>query len=592
MRTLFILLSFCAATLLAEDKATELTAPLTGDGRIDYFRILEQRFYPKEIAADDNGFRVFVRQFGDGGSDYYHQLFEKISPEDREFYRRQTYEKLGLDPDIPPTRTLPRETFGILTDFLKAKGESDDWRQRIDDRRWVNNVTQYPWTLEQYPMLADWIIEVAEPLDAIAEAVRKPIFYMPELQTPASVDKGEPYMFLVLPWGQYDFPRQIARILTARVMYRMGQGDIDGAIDDKLTMLRLGRLITQTANSRRHILGIAIEGMAMALPVDANPEHPLTEKQIRRLLNGLDALPQRVTFADVYEWERITRLNMIQDLAFEQAQGKVTFYRLFSGGNYREVLPARLPPVLSAIGQRPFDWDFVYRRVNEVYDALQEPPPQQKYHDIMKTVKAANYQDFMGTVKTPAWEVFFRALLTRDGLEMTVADQVISYFPMEHENLKRSFGRADCFENMQRLVLAIKLYQLDNGKLPDGNWAEKIATYLGENPEQYFSCPSNLHLEGASTKGETTYALVQYGNNVPEHHETILLVELKTPVPLDKAVITTVDDVLALPQKYRDSAPHPGGMNIARRSGAVLFVTMSVNESELLRWLGRSRPGE
>ena len=572
MRTLFILLTFCTATLLVTEEV-----PLTDDGRIDYFRMLEQRFYPAEVATDDNGYRVFVRQFGDGNSDYYHKLFEKISPEERELYRRQTYEKLGLDPDIPPTLTLPRMTFDVLADFLKAEGKPVD-------RQWINDVTLNPWTLEQYPMLADWVVEVAEPLDAIAEAVRKPIFFMPELQIPASVDIGEPYMFLLFPWGQHDFLRQIVIVFNARIMYRIAQGYIDGAIDDKLTILRLGRLISQMANSYRNTLGIAFEGMAMAIPVDLNPEHPLTEKQIRRLLEELDALPQRATFADMYEWERITRLNMVQDLAFEQAQGKVTFYRFFGIGNYREVLPARLPPALSAVGQRPFDWDFVYRRVNEVYDALLEPPPQQKYHDIMETVKATNYHDLMGTVKTSAWEVFFRALLTRDGLEITVADQVISYFPTEREALKRAFSRADCIENMQRLVLAIKLYQLDNdNKLPSGNWAEKIVPYLGENPEQYFSCPSN-----PSPKGETTYALVQYGDAVPDSHETILLVELKEPVSFDKAVIT-VDEVLELPRKYRDSAPHPGGMNTARRSGAVLFLSAFVSEDKLSRLLGQGK---
>ena len=113
--------------------------------------------------------------------------------------------------------------------------------------------------------------------------------------------------------------------------------------------------------------------------------------------------------------------------------------------------------------------------------------------------------------------------------------------------------------------------------------AEQITPYLGGTPERYFSCPSN-----PSPRGQTTYALVQYGNAVPAHHETILLVELKTPVPLNRAVMA-VDDVLKLPQQYRASAPHTGGMNTARRSGAVMFLSASVGEGELLRLLGRGR---
>jgi len=551
MRTLFILLSFCTATLLAEDKATELTAPLTEDGRIDFFKALEELTYPPEFATDDNGFRIFTRQFG----------VVKEGTSLGEFYRLQTYKKLGLDPETTPTLEFPQDTYSIIAEFYEAKRESYRPEQ--------HGGTTNPWTLEQLPMLTDWVQGIDEPLDVIAEAIRKPVFHTPWLEPEwKAPERRRNLMVLLIP--DIQLCRNIARNFQARATYRVGQGNIDGAINDKLITHRLARQTTSTGLLVPHLVGIAIEGMAMAIPLDANPEYPLTKEQIQRILAGIGALPLRAPLATAYEGERLVGLSIVQDFAVAHSLGARAFAELSKDFG----LPLSMLPPPS------FDWNIVYRRTNEVYDAMKEPMPKEKLSTIWGAIEKSN-----------EWEGAARFFLSRDGMEMAVADTLIySFFPA-HQDAEEAVRRTECADNMQCLIWAIKLYQLDNGKLPDGNWAEKIATYLGGNhlervPERYFSCPSN-----PSPKGKTTYALVHYGNNVPEHHETILLVELKTPVPLDKAVIT-VDDVLALPQKYRDSAPHPGGMNIARRSGAVQFVTMSVNESELLRWLGRSRPGE
>jgi len=147
------------------------------------------------------------------------------------------------------------------------------------------------------------------------------------------------------------------------------------------------------------------------------------------------------------------------------------------------------------------------------------------------------------------------------------------------------------------------LYQREHGKLPDENWATLIVPYLGENPEQYFSCPRTVSplsdlqtaTDVASLDGKTTYALVQYGDALPADTETILLVELTTPVPFAEAVIAA-DKVPELIQRSSDSTwrwqnePHRGGMNLAYRSGAVRWLSARPKEEcekELLRSLGR-----
>ena len=77
---------------------------------------------------------------------------------------------------------------------------------------------------------------------------------------------------------------------------------------------RFGRQIPQNGPITlvQYLVGISIEGMASALPVGGNPEHPLTEQQIWRLLAGLDALPPRASIANAYEGERFSGLSAVQ----------------------------------------------------------------------------------------------------------------------------------------------------------------------------------------------------------------------------------------------------------------------------------------
>ena len=417
------------------------------------------------------------------------------------------YEKLGLDLDVQPTMKFPQPPGNFIENF--------NYRQ--------------PWTLEKYPMLADWVSEMDVPLDAAAAAIRKPIFYAPWLQSPEEIHSNWSQNLIELRLPHVQLFRKIARNFAARAMYRVGQGNIDGAIDDKLTLHLLGRRIAPNTTVVQYIVGVAIEGMAMAVPL-ANPEHPLTEAQICRILDGLNALPQRASTFDAREWERYAGLSYMQHTVFGQ----------------RNTVFGELAGLCNQ--------NIVYHRWNEMYDAMQEPPPRTKYDSILKAAD---------TTLNPAWKRM-ALLLTPGGLDTVIAHLLIATLTPAIQVFEEIVLRVECSDNLQRLVLAILLYRLEHGKMPDENWAVQIEKYLGENPEHYFSCPMN-----PSPKGKTTYALVQYGNDVREGHDTILLVERVVPVSFDKATIT-VDGVLELIANPRQ--PHSSGMNSARLSGAVVFL--------------------
>jgi hypothetical protein len=544
-----------APPLIVSKETTYITEPLTKDGLVDYLKALELKIYPPEMQTDENGARIFVRLFG---SDFWGES-SSIPPEDREFYRQQIYQKLDLEPNIEPTFVLPQDPYNILQKFYAEKKERvpKDWGK--------------PWTLEQYPMLADWIREVDEPMDTVAEAIRKPVFFYPILQSPESVQSGRPQCLTGLRSPKWQLIRMIREIFAARATYRIAQGNIDGALDDKLTIHRLGRLFAQQGLLTDLHGGLWFEEMANAIPINGNPGHPLTEPQIHLLLERLDALPAKGSFTKNHiECERFFILSFLQELPHFKKQIDPVNQMYWNAPVRidRILFESSLFSVVDRLSNVPsFDWNIVHRRVNEVFDVMQEPPPRTQYHSL---IRAAD--------KRSITELFLAAV--PGGVEHIASNILISLSDPIIEKYEEVIEQHECAQNMHRLSLAMLLYKQKQGTMPDANWAEQIMPYLGDNPEQYFSCPSHL-----SPKGTTPYCLVKY-DELPKDLNTLLLFECPKAVPFVKAVITP-EEVLTYFQSKDTTAPHGRNMNCVHQSGAVQTISDYESEERVLPLLGR-----
>ena len=567
-----------APPLVISEETTRITGPLTADGQIDFLKALEELTYPPELATDENGFRIFVRLFGD--------VARYDEPEDREFYRLQKYEKLGLDPDIQPTLVLPEDPSTVVMNYFRAKGEERSWRSILGDRNY--------WTLEEYPMLADWVHGIDAPLDAIAEAIHKPVFFFPLLRDRGSMQSGIPQGISFSSLSDSMLFRNIARIFQARAFYRIGQGDIDGAIDDKLTLHQLGRQMTRSSLLSQSLMGMGNEGIAWSIPIGANPDHPLTEQQIRRLLEELNALPLRTSSADMYEQVRYEILDSVQNFHITVTQKKMLFSEALAECFDINVDNPIISWMFADAHLHTLDWNTIYRQMNDLWDAMQEPSVRTKYASILDETEQPSGGEILSCLLTPGGK---EALLVR----LIVAQFITS----EMHNFESWTHLQECWENMQRLALAILLYELEHGTMPGEDWAVQIGEYLGKDAERYFSCPLN-----PSPKGCTTYALIHYGDTVPGSLGTLLLLELNSPVPMGEAIMT-VDEVITFVDGDRvfgqveagccgrtwmeegvvagtsQLTAHRGGANTAHRSGAVRFMPQTIAKEELLRLLGR-----
>jgi len=212
LAVLFVWLNLPTPLRISEEM-TYSTSPLMSDGkRIDYFRAWEERAYPPEMKTDENGYRMFLRSFG-------------LPDEYSDSQKKQFYEKLGLDADVDaePTHTI-RAPYRYL---------GKDWE---DHKPYDEALCRGYWTLDEFPQLADWLAENSDSIDKLGEALRKPVFRVPLVRESETSLLSETLTLNIRHYQQF---RAFARAVACRAYYRMGIGDIDGAIEDTLTAYRL-----------------------------------------------------------------------------------------------------------------------------------------------------------------------------------------------------------------------------------------------------------------------------------------------------------------------------------------------------------------
>ncbi|MGL4595737.1 MAG: DUF1559 domain-containing protein [Thermoguttaceae bacterium] len=553
------LFTFCNVnfrTLKISKETTYITGPMMSDGkRVDYFHAYEQEFYPPEMKTDENGFRLFVAAFGDLNK-YEKTKYDPAAKEyknvqlDSEPFRQQIYEKLGLDPNTPPTIDVPFKKWSG-SDFIHQLAQDAENQEEKDAKnKWYLTLKENPWTLDEYPEMAEWVEISEKPLQIIADTVRKPVFYIPltnleedEWTVESIIDSGLPTI---------QNCREFARTFQMRSKYRLGIGDIDGAIDDKISCLRLGRHLQNQGALVQWLVGIAIEGVGGAMSVENAPKYTATAAQLARLKQEMNDLPSQVSVEDCLRRERFSTLASLQAICF---------------GNRPDFLDEPNLNVQNSFVPREnflmrwcFDPNTVMKQSNLRYDSL-----------LGEAKNEVAENEFMyNSVQN------FLPLLTVTSRSRQMADILASFLTPVMQAAREAARRTKCLENMSKLNLALMQYEKEHGKFPENDWRVAILPYLGENltseeKEQIFQCPS-AHLE----KGETTYAVVKRENG--ELPVSLMLVEVVPPQKLSEGDGTIAAELVKLGMRDGDNrrqngigSNHAGGCNTASRDGSILF---------------------
>jgi hypothetical protein len=149
-----------------------------------------------------------------------------------------------------------------------------------------------PWRAGDFPAVAAWLEQNETPLELAVEASGRPRFFFP-LVPPSEYMQ---VMSSVAP--HYDKTRAIGQALCTRAMWRLGEGDAEGAWEDVLATHRLARLIGQQRTLIDTLVSYAMEGAALEAALSLAGSKHVTPELNARIRRNLSALGPVASMAD------------------------------------------------------------------------------------------------------------------------------------------------------------------------------------------------------------------------------------------------------------------------------------------------------
>lgn len=323
--------------ILISRETTYVTSPLTRDGLPDYGTFLNRRG-DAGIALADNAAPAVLAFVGieiDSG----------------------TRKRLGLPETASIGPRLLHPPLGGDRSWAEDRARRGISEPGVDEvfRRFVAEMPRAsagPWDPGDAPLVAEWLADNDQAIDAVADAVARKGYWWPRWE-PGLLVGDVPALHLLKGAGD---------ALAGRGALRAGTGRGPGAVDDLVASMRLGCLVARGAGLLDGMIAAAIRARA-ADTIAAVAPH-LRPREAQRLLDGLNGLPE-VPNADWHiEAERVAQLSFALELrGLGLTRGTRAWKPLLEIERLREA-PAGIDDVDPLVA----DWNEVLRLVNRTYD--------------------------------------------------------------------------------------------------------------------------------------------------------------------------------------------------------------------------------
>ena len=608
---------------------------------------------------EENGWRLILQALGPRALDR-ERLAKTVPWEDfptndasKEWFNNEwswLCEKFKLDPHERPTM-LDRLDFddyickyGLTGD--EPEPDPDDFQRRTyyengqefpgraDPVQALCDLMAKPWTADDYPIAARWLEENADLYDVLARAARSP-----KLGCWRHVPEPQEGGFIGTFFPDVQGIRHFSRLLNVRACYRIGSGDISGAIDDMETITLFGRSLLEPefgSLMMERLSAVATLGIAFGVPLFANPDVAPTQEELARVAsirasfyqnNLMEVYAQRAMSGERF----FSGYGIYADYLTQRRQGEPV-WRLALGFDGSFTLPD--PPLYEkALGwllfcAAPVNDAKSFQIFKELYDSAIEGVEDDALQEIGE--------------KSPLF-----SLLTKSP-EKAHAYLIASALIPPAAEVNEAFDRMECVAKIGAITTALLAYRSEHGTLPPAftvdengkplqSWRVLILPYLGDDAKalydklrldepwdsehnsafhaqvpDVFRCPSAKDIK----EGETIYSVLlgdegffdESGSGkdfieatkLPDRDvwNQLLVVERAEPVcwmrPDQELKIAdfTADGQTDV-AKFFDSYRHSGGMNYSTPAGRVSFMSETVSAPVLEACLrGTPQPEE
>lgn len=453
---LLCVMRYCVPPVSISKKTTYLTEPRTSDGmEIDLVRAVDERMAPQGDPKD-NGFREVVRLFG------MERVFD-FEPKRRNDYSARFLERLKLSKNERPA-LKSQDIYEFFETKIRRQElppeEKTDVAVRGKTRALVKQLTQAPWKTEDVQDAETWLRENDAALDRFGEAVRMPSYYVPPLPLPYY----DPMENSVAYEG--GFHRSMVRSLQCRIMHALAAANVEQAIYDTETLLRLGASsIPRPVSSSQWLVSLAVQGVGLLVVRQIVEFGNPTKEQIERLR---EIVRRNNVSVDLQNLVFLFRMEGLAGLYYA-ATG-----RLFDSDDPGEKPSAwrREERAFMLAAWRYFAWNTAFARYQQKMDRLDRIVRSKPSRVQMEAVRRWSDEPVMyDTVRdNPLSSAFLKYVFTK-GLYQVVPDAIGSVF-VELSNSRRP----DLFQSQYRgivqqrqtdIVLALELHRIDRGVYPD-----------------------------------------------------------------------------------------------------------------------------
>ncbi len=410
-------------------ETTFITQPLLPNGCPDYASWLNAEF-GKGVTQDNNAVVLMLEAVGPDVFDeeYWGQMLKAL--------------------DMELSESGPGAAY-----FSSYEGDGDDTVRAMEG----------PWTKDDLPDLAKWLDSQERFLDLAVEANRRPRWYVPAL-----VD-GQSLWIELSSIGIYSAGRNLAKALAMRANRQLAADCGPEAIEDVLTIVRLGKLMQQDPLLIGQLVAMAITSLGNTQMVTVVREGQFDGPTLENLLEAFPPTDLRGAMRrSVVEGERLFMLSILTQLAADpEAITELAPMLDHELAFDEEAKAEKLPEIVrnyKAIAPR-IDYDELLRVVNQNYDGLGKAlAGDEEARKILKRYgEAFEASHKAGLAKTLA------KLAQSDD-----ADHITREFTAQFcSDVPAAFGRAmvlarrtDAYRDLARLAIALEIYRKKQGQYP------------------------------------------------------------------------------------------------------------------------------
>jgi|GEM_PF-1404943 len=489
-------------------QTTWATSPLKPNGDIDYIAFLNQQY---AIPPDQNAFVDLVRILGPKfeGVVFPPGFFEQLGipsvPEHGDYLENLIWRRMGVDTPISVTLN------GVRIESLR-----------------VHELTKsVPFAPGEFPAVDKWFQKNEHHLLAIQSAVRKPGYYTPI--------GGSDNSYTAL-MGHVQQMRAVVWSMQRSSMLRLGRGDVTGAIDDQIAILRFGRHISRLGTPLEFLFGMIFENMGHDSIAQTVFSGKCTAVDLKRLAAELDSLPPLRSIDKRYlEAERV----MMLDLAIGIGRyGPIPWDDRFLGPASPGAMWIDSKPGFDdALIRAAIDWESVCLELNARFDQLDRIPEQSSVLAQAGMYRAADQELDAQGEKTRLFSQFFG--WTSDGRRQRgklISDMLPVYSGFSRSYQFDYWRQALARFMVSRVAIALELFRLEHGEYPRG-LDELVPEFLETMPLDPFTEKQLIY---RPDEGDP-FLLYSIGRNGFDDNGAEFGTKTATPVPMGKSEIRNVD---------------------------------------------------